>query len=125
LKLHHAVDNALIALRSDAGSNNSSSNSATASRMVRRFHAVSGVERETIYLAVHRYDDTVYYKRLSAEDFHLLHAIQQGRTLMDAIDAAFESSDMPEAERPGYIQSAFEHWMSLGWLCSPWRADDV
>ena len=125
LKLHHAVDNALIALRSDAGSSNSSSNSATASRIVRRFRAVSDVERETIYLAVHRYDDTVYYKRLSIEDFHLLQAIQQGKTLMEAIDTAFESSDMPEAERPAYIQSAFEHWMSLGWLCSPRRAEDV
>ncbi len=117
LKLHHAVDNALIALRSDSGSSNSSSNSATASRIVRRFRAVSGVNHETIYLAVHRYEDTVYYKRLRLEDFYLLQAIQEGRTLMDAIDAAFEFSVMPEAERPGYVQSAFQHWMSLGWLC--------
>jgi hypothetical protein len=123
LKLHHAVDNALIALRSDTGSSNSLSNSATATRVVRRFRAVSGVGRETIYLAVHRYEDTVYYKRLNMEDFHLLLAIQTGETLMDAMGAAFESSVMPESERPGYIRSAFQHWMSLGWLCESAVAD--
>ena len=124
LKLHHAVDDALIALRSEDGSSNSSSNSATAARIVRRFRQVSGLDSDTIYLAVHRFEDTVYYKRLGQEDFQLLQAIQDGQSLMDAIDAAFESSSMPEDERPGYIKSAFHHWMSLGWLCAPSATDE-
>lgn len=125
LQLHHGVDDALIALRSDAGSSNSSSNNAKASRIVRRYRTVSGLDRTRIYLAIHRYEDTVYYKRLGAEDFHLLQAIDEGKTLMEAIDSAFESSAMPELERPSYIQSAFQHWMSLGWLCAPWVADEL
>jgi hypothetical protein len=124
LKLHHAVDDALIALRSDDGSSNSSSNNAKASRIVRRYRTISGLDCDLIYLAVHRFEDTVYYKRLGQEDFYLLRAIKDGKTLMEAIDAAFESSSMPEAERPGYLQSAFQHWMSLGWLCAPFLADD-
>jgi hypothetical protein len=124
LKVHHAVDNALIAMRSDDGSSNGSSNSATAGRIVRRVRAVSRVSRETIYLAVHRYEDTVYYKRISREDFHLLQAIQSGKTLMDAISETFESSEMPESERPEYVRSAFQHWMSLGWLCA-WVGSDA
>lgn len=124
LKLHHAVDDALIALRSDAGSSNSSSNNAKSSRIVRRFRQVSGLDSETIYLAVHRFEDTVYYKRLGQEDFYLLQAIKDEKPLMDAIDAAFESSSMSEDERPAYLQSAFQHWMSIGWLCAPWPASD-
>lgn len=124
LKLQYAVDDALIALRRADGSSNGSINNATACRTVRRFRKVSGLVSSSIYLAVHRHEDSVYYKRLRQEDFQLLQAIRHGKTLMEAIDAAFESSLMPEDERPGYLQSAFQHWMSLGWLCAPWQDDE-
>jgi hypothetical protein len=75
--------------------------------------------REHIYLAVHRHDDTVYYKRLGREDFQLLRAFESHASLGNAIDAAFTGSVIAEAERPAHIHSAFHYLMQMGWLCEP------
>ena len=77
------------------------------------------MKQETVHIAVHRFEDTVYYRRLAAEDYRLLQALQQGVTLGDAIDIAFNGSLIPENERPAYLQSAFAYWTSMGWFCTP------
>jgi len=120
---HYAVDDALIAVRSESGSSNGSSNNASAGHTVRRSRAIRSHPREDVFLAVHRHEDSVYYKRLAVEDFRMLEALREGRTLSEAIDAGFEESSMPEEERPGYLQSAFRHWMELGWFCT--APDDI
>ena len=53
------------------------------------------------------------------EDFLLLQALEQGQSLGEAIEAAFADSATPESDRPALIQSAFHHWMQMGWLCAP------
>jgi hypothetical protein len=118
VRAHYAVDDALIAVRSESGSSNGSSNSASTGYTARRARAIRLWPREEVYLAVHRHEDSVYYKRLSAEDYRILAALQDGRTLMKSIELGFASSSMPEEQRPGYLQSAFRHWMDLGWFCA-------
>ena len=76
-------------------------------------------KREHIYLAVHRHDNTVYYKRLAREDYLLLRALHDGESLGDAIEASFAGTSIPEADRPAFLQSAFHNWMQMGWLCPP------
>jgi hypothetical protein len=117
VKAHYAVDDALIAVRNESGSSNGSSNNASTGYAAKRLRKIRSLPHEDVYLAVHRHDDSVYYKRISPEDFRILAALQQGSTLGEALDAGFEGSAISEEQRPAYLQSAFRHWMELGWFC--------
>ena len=114
----YAVDDALLAVRDSSHDSGSQASNAVGIHLVRRTRSRRPT-REQIYLAIHRHDDTVYYKRLSREDFLLLEALEGGDSLGEAIDTAFRESNAPESEHPVIIQSAFHHWMQMGWLCSP------
>jgi hypothetical protein len=114
----YAVDDTLLAIRDSAHDAGAQASNAVGIHLVRRSRS-RRPSKEQICLAVHRHDDTVYYKRLSREDFFLLDALELGDSLGDAIETAFRESDVPESERPAIIQSAFHHWMQMGWLCSP------
>ena len=114
----YAVDDALLAVREGSQPTGMQASNAVSIHLVRRARSRRLV-REQIYLAVHRHDDTVYYKRLSREDFLLLRALEGGQSLGEAIDVAFVDSAIPESDRPALIQAAFHHWMQMGWLCAP------
>jgi hypothetical protein len=114
----YAVDDALLAVREGSQPTGMQASNAVSIHLVRRARSRRLV-REQIYLAVHRHDDTVYYKRLSREDFLLFRALEGGQSLGEAIDIAFVDSAIPESDRPALIQSAFHHWMQMGWLCAP------
>ncbi len=114
----YAVDDALLAVRDSAHDSGSQASNAVGIHLVRRSRSRRPAH-EQIYLAIHRHDNTVYYKRLSREDFLLLEALERGDSLGEAIDTAFRESTRPESEHPAIIQSAFHHWMQMGWLCSP------
>lgn len=119
IRAHYAVDDALLAVRSETGSSNGSSNNASTGHVTRKLRAIRSLPREDVFLAVHRHEDSVYYKRLSREDFQILSALREGKTLGEALDTGFHGSSIPEAERPAYLQSAFAHWMELGWFRIP------
>lgn len=119
IRAHYAVDDALLAVRSETGSSNSSSNNASTGYIARKLRTLRSLPREDIFLAVHRHEDSVYYKRLSREDFQILLALREEKTLGEAIDVGFENSGIPEEQRPEYLQLAFGHWMELGWFCVP------
>lgn len=114
----YAVDDALLAVRDATHAAGTTASNAVSIHLVRRTR-YRKPRREQIYLAVHRHDDTVYYKRLAREDYLLLKGLERGETLGDAIEAAFIDSSIPEPDRPAYIQSVFHYLMQMGWLCSP------
>lgn len=113
-----AIDDALIAIRDDEGDNDSSSNNASTGFSARRTRRMRNLPPEHVFIAVHRHDDSVYYRRLDPEDFRLLNAIQHGATLGQAIDAAFAQSTIPEHDRPAHLQSAFSYFATIGWFCN-------
>jgi len=118
VEAHAALDDALISLREDEGDSDSASNNASTGFSARRTRRMRTLPSEPVFLAVHRHDDSVYYRRLDPEDFHLLSAIRGGATLSQAIDAAFANSAMPEEDRPAHLQSAFALFATLGWFCN-------
>ena len=119
----YAVDDALIAIRDASHASGTQASNAVSIHLVRRTRSRKP-RREQIYLAVHRHEDSVYYKRLAREDYLLLHALDGGATLGNSIQAAFEGSNIPEADRPLHIQSVFHYLMQMGWLCTP-RAQEL
>ncbi len=69
-----------------------------------------------VFLAVHRHDDTVFYKRLDPGAFHVLSAFRTKSTIADACQQ-LGAVEGPPADLGGKIKSWFESWAALGWLC--------
>lgn len=117
LDLNYPVVELLIAVRQSAGSSDTSTNNATATRKESAVRRVAKLPPARIWLAVHRQEFTVYYKRLTFEEYRMLSAIQSGAALGVAFEAAFIDSSMDEAARPAFLQECFHQWAVLGWLC--------
>jgi hypothetical protein len=76
------------------------------------------LRRRATWLAAHRVDLSVYYRRLECEEFLALAAIQQGKPIAEAIETAFAESRIPEARRAQRVQKWFNSWSQLGWICA-------
>ncbi len=116
LELHYPVEDLLIELRNEAGSSDSSSNNASVARKTRHVRRVAMLPPEQIFLAVHRHQNSVYYRRLDREDFRLLQSLLSGAPIGQAIDFAFEDSVIPEDARGPWLQQIFASWSTFGWF---------
>ena len=65
----------------------------------KKVRAVAKLKPATIYLVVHRVDFSVYFRRVDVEEFTILTALRDGKTLAKAIEAAFRKSKVAEQER--------------------------
>jgi len=113
LDLRYPVDSYLIrvkrrdALRSEASN---TPGAATVHRAARR----AAVPRQSrTFVAVHRLNDRLFYKRLEPAAFRILGALAGGRTLSAAIAAG------GPAATPQRVRHWFKVWMALGWFCAP------
>jgi hypothetical protein len=111
------VDNLRIRVNAEEHGTASNAVSMNRARGTRR-HAAR-VPSEEIYLAVHRVDFVVYYRRLACEEFRLLRAIESGSRIGEAIDAAFAGSALAPEEISPLLERWFATWAQLGWLCRP------
>jgi hypothetical protein len=75
------------------------------------------LRRRPTWLAAHRVDFSVYYRRLQREEFMSLAALREGRPLGEALEEAFAASRIPETRRAGSVQAWFKNWAELGWIC--------
>jgi hypothetical protein len=82
------------------------------------------VERSDTWLAVHRFDLVVYYRRLLREEYELLHALQAGSTLGEALESAFQNTFMTPQEQASSVGEWFANWAEFGWLCSYSSVDE-
>jgi hypothetical protein len=112
LQLGYELDNFLVKLKHGEALRSEASNAMAQRRKGRRRQIKKHLRPKTVFLAVHRHDDTVYYKRLQPAQFRLLSAFKNGATLAEAVT---ESGEL-DAEQ---IKKWFETWASLGWFCEP------
>jgi len=77
------------------------------------------LRRKPTWLAAHRLENSVYYRRLEREEFLTLEAIRGGMPLGEALEAGFRDSIKPEERRLGLVGAWFSHWAELGWICAP------
>jgi Putative DNA-binding domain len=117
LDLQYPVDDFVVKVHHTEVDSGAVSNAVTEHKKERRKAKVPAIRAKQIYLAVHRFDESVYYKRIEREAYLLLQAIGKGLTLGDALEAAFDDSEIAEDERPARIQEWFANWAELGWLC--------
>jgi hypothetical protein len=79
--------------------------------------AVPRLRPRPIWLAVHRVDLSVYYRRIGREEFQTLEAIRSGSPLGEAIEAGFVGSRIPEHKRGARVQEWFSDWAEFCWIC--------
>ena len=124
LELQYPVDDLLLEVNKETEDGEAASNAVSGRRKrssLRRFRAL---KPQAIFLAVHRHDESVYFRRLEPEAYRLLAALSEGKSLHAAISAAFRSSAIPAAERAETVRDWFELWAALGWFCRPIRAQE-
>jgi hypothetical protein len=71
------------------------------------------------WLAAHRVDLSVYYRRLEREEFQMLSALRQGVLLARAIELGFVDSRIPAKRQAQKVNQWFGTWAELGWICAP------
>jgi len=118
LHLHYPVDDLLVAIRQDHSDSVMASNAIVARKRTKA-QKIARQKPQSIFLAVHRVDYSVYFKRLEAEAFALLKGLREGRSLSAAVTAAFEGQHVAEDDLLCTVQEWFENWFALGWFCRP------
>jgi hypothetical protein len=121
VELHYPVDDLLLEVKHGDDTPDFASNAVNERRKRSKVRAVAKLEPAQIFLAVHRLDFSVYFRRIKPEEFALLSALRSGKTIERAIELAFRKSSVPEAERGAFVQHSFQTWATLGWF---WRVDE-
>ncbi len=116
LALAYPVDNLVLAVKKEKPEVDIVSSAATQRDAIDR-GKVPPIKREAVFLAVHRYDDSVYYRRLEKEAFFLLKGLRSGASVAVAASQAFATSKLTADAQATLLQESFAHASQLGWLC--------
>ena len=117
LALRYPVDDLVITLHQNRRQVEASSQASSEAHSASTIE-IPLIEPEDTWLAVHRFDMVVYYRRLEYEEFQLLNALQNGNTLGAALELAFQNSSMTPREQASSVSEWFANWAEFGWLCS-------
>lgn len=119
LSFRYPVDDLLLEVRKDDEDTEFASNAFAERQKRKRVRAVAKLKPAQMYLAVHRVDYSVYFRRLEPEEFAMLTALRDGKTLSAAVELGFRKSTVAREERPGKVKEWFATWAALGWFCRP------
>src|SRR5262249_34781297 len=120
LELNYEVDEFLLAVKKNesAALRDEASNTFEAMpHAPTRKKTIHLPKRKRIYLAVHRHDNMLYFKRLDLEGFVMLTALRDGATVEEACLRALSSSKRTGVDWSEEIRASFDNWASLGWFC--------
>jgi hypothetical protein len=126
MALHYAAEDLVLSLHqrekrqtSEAGLGDEAEHEAEQEEENSAPVKLPGLRRRATWLAAHRVDLSVYYRRLEREEFLMLEALDKGRPLGEAVEAAFADSRIAETRRAGRVQAWFTNWAELEWICTP------
>jgi len=82
---------------------------------------------QQVYVAVHRHQFSVYYRRLQREEFLVLEALRAGRSIGEALEAmlADDANSIAAGDLSGAVERWFTAWSEFGWLCPPQREGEA
>lgn len=119
LSLKYPVDDLLLEVREGDEDTDFASNAFQEKRKRKRVQAVAKLKPQAIFLAVHRIDYSVYFRRIEREEFGILKALREGKPLGEAIERGLRGTAVPPDERATSVQQWFRNWATLGWFCKP------
>jgi hypothetical protein len=118
LDLRYPVDDLRIQIQ-DLPEGHAGASNAVLRSKERRVVQRHSVKPEAIFLAVHRHEDSVYYRRVEPDEFRLLKTLGSGKPVGEAIESVFADSDVAGEELGTRIQEWFAAWSQNGWFCHP------
>jgi Putative DNA-binding domain len=71
--------------------------------------------RKRLLLAVHRWDNGIYYKHLEPAEHAILLALRDGKSVVRACERGAQADANLSGEQ---VQKWFKAWAQLGWLCA-------
>jgi len=77
------------------------------------------LRKRATWLAIHRADLSLYYKRLTRSEYLTLCALRDGQTLPQALEAGFAGSRLAIGMQLNLVRQWFTNWAELGWICKP------
>ena len=115
LDLHYPVDELRVKLKAAPEDEGAASNMALEKR-ARKVARFRGLKPQSLFVAVHRVDMLVYYRRLAPEEYRILCGLRSGKAIAKAIGAAFRESSVRAEEIPDLLRTWFSAWATFGWL---------
>jgi hypothetical protein len=123
LELSYPVDSLVLAVKKHTPETEIVSNAANR-RVAQTLPTLPAMRQERVWLAVHRFEDSVYYRRIDRETFLLLSALRSGASVSEAVTLAFEKTKLNTEEQANVLRESFAHASELGWFCSPQDESD-
>jgi Putative DNA-binding domain len=116
LELSYPADHLVLAVKKGTPETDIVSSAATQRGVCTRVR-LPAMKRQRVYLAVHRFEDSVYYRRIARETFLLLRALRAGISVAEAITQAFEKTRLTGDGQAELLRESFAHASELSWLC--------
>jgi len=117
LALRHPVDDLRIQVNRASDERGAASNAPQKQKHRHIKKRISRPDPKQIFLAIHRRNCMVYYRRIDAEEYRLLSALRERQPIGRAIRGAFEDSSSSAEEQRWMLEKWFAVWAELGWLC--------
>lgn len=119
LELDYAIDNFLLQL------NKSTDKSVESNAFIIRKKKdikITRPRRQHIFVAVHRLNNTVYYKRLNRDQYFLLRSFSEGKSIAqacrDLVDRLDKKNSAEATTLARKLNEYFATWMELNWFCN-------
>ena len=115
LDLKYPVNELRVAIKRAGEGSSATSNVAVRKKQ----HAMRQAHRakpDQSFVAVHRLDSIVYYRRLVREEYRLLLALRSGQSISASIRVAFAGSSTNASDIPELLKTWFSTWARFGWL---------
>ena len=113
LACSYPVDNFVLATRRREEPKGEASNAVTNRKKVKAAPKIARPKSEKIWLAVHRSDHSVFYKRLEPEAYLICTALQKGLSLQAACEKALRGKKNVD-DFGSKLQAWFTQWAAFG-----------
>jgi hypothetical protein len=115
LELRYPVDELVLAVRRGKPEADIASNAVSERKRSQQMR-IPRLRRAATYLVVHRFDYSVYYRRIDREGYLLLEALRHGRSIEEAVGCASCGVKLPPRVFADKIREYFAHASELGWI---------
>src|ERR1700758_2916493 len=122
LELSYPVDSLVLAVKKHTPETEIVSNAANR-RVAQTRPTLPAIRQERVWLAVHRFEDSVYYRRIDRETFLLLSALRSGATVSKAVALALDKTKLNFGSQANLLRDSFALASALGWFCPRYAED--
>ena len=116
LELTYPVDDFVLAVKGDETVRGQASNAINTAPRASELKRVPLPKPRLTHVAIHRFQNALYYKQLEPRGYDLLKALQKGYSLEEACLRALRAAPR-DTDWEQKVRDWFQTWSALGWFC--------